>query len=157
LQIGLLHAARGGPAEIELRRYSAALFRAGIRLELSAVEPGLLLQRVRSGDFDLAALGWRGRGGEDPTPLLGGNGRLDRAGGHSARIDSLLERWRRADPGAGREEVARQLAAAVAEELPAIFLYRHDQVLLVHRRVRGLCDEGGRLDLRRVWLQDERR
>ncbi len=157
LQIGLLHAAAGGPAEVELRRYSASLFRAGIRLELSAVEPAVLWQRVRSGDFDLAALAWRGRAGEDPSPLLGGNGRFNQGGFRSARVDSLLQRWRQAEPGEGRDLVARELATAVAEEVPAIFLYRHDQVLLVHQRVQGLCSEGGRLDLRRVWLQDERR
>jgi peptide/nickel transport system substrate-binding protein len=155
LRVGLLHAAAGGVVEIELRRFSSNLYRAGMRLEVSTVEPGVLLQRLRSGDFDLAALSWRGRAGEDPSPLFGGAGRFNYGGFRSARVESLLDQWRRAESPELRDRASRKLAAVLAEELPAIYLYRHDQVLLVRDRVRGLCSDGGRVDLRRAWLQDD--
>jgi peptide/nickel transport system substrate-binding protein len=155
LQVALLHAGARGVAEIELRRFSANLYRSGIRLELVSLDPGALMQRLRSGDFDLAALSWNGRAGEDLTSLFGGSGRFNHGGFRSARVEALLDRWRRADTGELRDRATQQLASTLAEELPAIYLYRHDQVVLVHARVRGLCSDSGRLDLRRVWLAED--
>jgi peptide/nickel transport system substrate-binding protein len=159
LRVGLSHAGTGGGAlEIELRRFSTNLQRAGVRLEVSQVEPGALLQKLRAGDFDLVPLTWRGRTGEDPAPLLGtGPAGLSGPGAsRSPRIQALLEELRGAETDEVREGAVPRLALAIAEELPAIFLYRHDSVVLVRRRMRGLCSDSGRVDLRGAWLEPAR-
>ena len=153
LRLGLLHATGPGTLEVEIRRFSTHLQRAGVRLEVTALDPGQVLARLRGRDFDLVPLTWRGRVGEDPAPLLAPAGRFNHGGFRSPRVEALLEQWRAAeDPGA-REGVNLRLAQAVADELPAIFLYRHDRLVLVTRRVRGLCSESGRVDLRSAWLE----
>jgi peptide/nickel transport system substrate-binding protein len=154
LRLDLGHAAAaGGSFDIELRRFSTNLQRAGVRLEVAQVEPAALLQKVRAGDFDLVPLTWRGRKGEDPASLLGQGGRFNHGGFRSPRVQALLDELRAAETDELRDGVIPRLAQAIAEELPAIFLYRHDSVVLVTRRVRGLCSESGRLDLRGVWLE----
>jgi peptide/nickel transport system substrate-binding protein len=137
---------------IEIRRFSANLARAGIRLEVSDVEPAVLLARVRSGDFDLAPMVWRGRQGEDPGLMLGEAGHPGQGKGPGTRVQALLGELRAAETPEARPGLFARLAGAIADELPVIFLYRHDDLVLVTRRVRGLCQEGGQLDLRGVWL-----
>ncbi len=148
LRLTLIHAPAAGLAlEVELRRFTTHLQRAGIRLESAAVEPGVLLQRLRERAFDLVPLTWRGRAGEDLGPLLGESGRFNPGGSRSPQVQGLLDELRIVELREAREALASRLARVIADELPAVFLYRHDDALLVSRRVRGLCSESGRLDL----------
>jgi peptide/nickel transport system substrate-binding protein len=153
LRLGLLQAepVPAGRA-IEIRRFSSNLARAGIRLEVSALDPAALLARVRAGDFDLAPMVWRGRQGEDPGPMLGQGGHQARGSGSTSQVQALLAELRAAETPDVRPALFARLAVAIAKELPVIYLYRHDDLVLHTRRVRGLCQEGGRLDLRGVWL-----
>jgi hypothetical protein len=47
----------------------------------------------------------------------------------------------------------QKIGQTLAAEQPAVFLYRHDVMALVSRRVHGLAGAGDRLDLRAVWME----
>jgi peptide/nickel transport system substrate-binding protein len=150
-RLTLLHSG-GRIVTAELRRLAERLRRLGILLDLVALEPGPLLDRVRTGQFDLALLSWRSRPYEDPRPRFAAAGPYNFGGFRSARLEALLDELRATDGSATRVDLDHRLATVLAQELPAIFLYRHTELALASTRVRGLCNDGGRLDFSRAGL-----
>jgi ABC-type oligopeptide transport system substrate-binding subunit len=136
----------------QVRAYALDLRRSGILLDTATVDSALLLSRLESGDFDLAALTWEGRQDEDPRLLLAPQGDFEYTGWRPERLTTLLEAIRVAPLPAARAPLLGQLATLLASERPALFLYRHDVPMLVSRRVHGMAASGDRLDLRSVWL-----
>jgi hypothetical protein len=51
-----------------------------------------------------------------------------------------------------RASLWTRLGAATADEVPALFLYAHQRVLLLGTGVRGVCSDGVGLDLRAASL-----
>jgi peptide/nickel transport system substrate-binding protein len=153
LAFTLLYADPGPAAGPAAQRLADQAIRLGIRLEPTPAAPQLLADRLRAGKFDLALVAWHGRPREDPRPLLSRTGAYNSGAFHSPRIDGLLDRLVAAvDPGA-REGLWAQLGGAAAEEVPALFLYSHQRVLLLGTAVQGVCHDGTGLDLRGAWLQ----
>ena len=148
-RLTLIHSG-GRIATAELRRLAERLRRLGILLELIALEPGPLAERLRTGQFDLALLSWTSRPFEDPRPRFASGGPFNFGGFRSPRLDALLEEMRALDGPNTRPDLDRRLGLLMAEELPAIFLYRHTDLALAATRVRGLCNDGGRLDFSRA-------
>ena len=136
----------------EAKRFAADLRRAGLLLEIATVEAAGIPDRIKAGDFDLTPMLWDGRPDEDPGPLYGLHGEFNRSAFRSDRVQALIDQIRAAEGPAARAPLLGDLAAALAAELPVIFLYRHDTAALVSRRVHGLAGQGADIDLRAAWI-----
>jgi peptide/nickel transport system substrate-binding protein len=152
LRLTLLEIAGGKSVAAEIRAYAHDLRRAGLSVEVVPVDAATLLARMRQGDFDLAPMMWEGLPDDDPGALFDPRGELAFTGYRSPVLAALLDELRLADGPPVRAPILQRIAELLAGELPVIFLYRHDVAALVARRVHGLAGEGGRLDLRGVWL-----
>jgi peptide/nickel transport system substrate-binding protein len=136
----------------EVKAFAMDLRRVGILLDTATVDASALVARVERGDFEMAALTWDGRKDEDPRLLLGSQGDFQHTGYRSERFSTTIDLVRAALSPSGRAPLLRQLAEILAEDHPAIFLYRHDVPVLVSRRVHGLAAVGERLNLQSVWV-----
>jgi peptide/nickel transport system substrate-binding protein len=136
----------------EVRAYAMDLRRSGILLDTSTLDAASLFARIESGDYDLAALTWEGRADEDPRLLFSSTGEFEYTGYRSERLSALVDAIRVAPSPSARAPLLGQLAGQLAVDRPALFLYRHDVVLLASRRVHGLAAVGDHLDLRSVWV-----
>jgi peptide/nickel transport system substrate-binding protein len=152
LRLTFAHAAGVRSLATEARRFAADLRRAGLLLEIVPVDPAALVERLRAGQFDLAPVAWEGRPDEDPRPLFGAHGEFNYGGFRSDSVQALLEELRMAATPAARVPIFDRLATALADELPVIFLYRHRGAALVSRRVHGLSEDAGNIDLRAAWV-----
>jgi peptide/nickel transport system substrate-binding protein len=153
IRLSFVHAAGARSAATEAKRFATDLRRAGLLLEIVAVDPGTILERLKRGEFDLAPLMWEGRADEDPRPLYGVQGEFNHGDYRSERAQGLIDEIRLLVDPAARRPVFARLASVLAAELPVIFLYRHDVAALVSKRVHGLAGEGTDLDLRSVWVE----
>src|SRR5437899_3104356 len=132
------------PSTSVLRRQYAQLLQEqyrviGVHVEIDALDPGALQQRISSGRFDSAILSRS----NDPSPssgitqtwTRGGIGGSNYTRYSSPEFDRLVDR---AIAAASRDQ-ARQLWRAAMETInadaPAIFLYSLDNVAGIHRRV----------------------
>jgi peptide/nickel transport system substrate-binding protein len=152
LRLTFAHAAGVRSLATEARRFAADLRRAGLLLDIVPVDPAAFVERLRAGQFDLAPVVWEGRPDEDPRPLYGAHGEFNYGGFRSEAVQALLDELRMAATPAARRPIFERLAAQLAEELPVIFLYRHRAAALVSRRVHGLTEDAGTIDLRGAWV-----
>jgi peptide/nickel transport system substrate-binding protein len=136
----------------EVKAFAMDLRRVGILLDTATVDAPALVARIERGDFEMAALTWDGRKDEDPRLLLTGQGDFQHTGYRSERFSTTIDLLRAAALPSGRAPFLQQLAEILAEDHPALFLYRHDVPLLVSRRVHGLSAVGERLNLQSVWV-----
>ena len=121
-------------------------------MDLVTVDASTLLQRLKQGEYDLAPMLWEGRTDDDPRLLFGPQGELAFTGYRSEALPPLLDQLRLADGPAARSPILQLIGETLAAEQPVLFLYRHDVMALVSRRVHGLAGSGDRLDLRAVWV-----
>ncbi|MCZ6477120.1 MAG: ABC transporter substrate-binding protein [Gemmatimonadetes bacterium] len=129
------------------------LRRVGVRMEIRPLEPGLVFDRLRSGDFEAAftvfqhLAGWLER-------FLGAGSRL---GYENPAVTSLIDRAvATADPDT-MDAIHRDLAEIFRRDLPVTFLFPRTESYFVHRRIRGL--EGRYwpdpvLHMEELWLED---
>jgi peptide/nickel transport system substrate-binding protein len=152
LRLTLLQTAGSRSLALEAHAFTLELRKAGILLDVVPADPATILARLKKGEFDLAPMVWEGRPDDDPTPLFGSDG-IDNFGGYrSSTVDALLDELRRAPGAAARRPLLQRLAALIAEEQPALFLYRYDVPALISNRVHDLTAVGDRLDLTQVWV-----
>jgi peptide/nickel transport system substrate-binding protein len=151
LALGLLRAADSPAAEQAAERFALDAARAGLRVQIQPLDPDKLRERLRTGDFDLALLSWRGRPGEDLRPLFGEGGAFNHGAFHAPAVQELLDQLAVAAEGTEGPLQAR-LSEALGREHPALFLFRHQRVVVLSRNVQGLCHDGRDLDVRGVWL-----
>jgi peptide/nickel transport system substrate-binding protein len=137
----------------EVRAFAMDLRRAGILLDTTSLDGVALLARVERGDFDLCGLTWDGRKDEDPRLLISSQGDFQYTGFRSEGFTTVIDRLRVSSSPATRAPLLQQLADILANDRPALFLYRHDVPTLVSRRVHGLAAVGDRLDFRSVWVE----
>ena len=152
VRLTLLLPAGSKAAAAEGRAFALDLRRAGLLLDPVTVDPSTLLSRLKQGEFDLAPMLWEGRPDDDPRMLFGPQGELAFTGYRSDALAPLLDELRLADGPRARAPLLQRIGETLAAEQPVIFLYRHDVVALVSRRVHGLTGSGDRLDLRAVWV-----
>jgi len=136
----------------EVKAFAMDLRRVGLLLDTTTVDGATLLTRVERGDYEMAALSWDGRADEDPRLLLGSQGDFQHTGYRSDRFATTIDMLRATSLPTGRAAPLQQLAEVLAEDRPALFLYRHDVPVLVSRRVHGLAAVGERLNLQSVWV-----
>jgi peptide/nickel transport system substrate-binding protein len=148
----LLIASGGRTAVTEAHAFVFEARKTGLLLDLTAVDPAVLLARVKKADFDLALLLWEGRPDEDPGLMFGSGGPFNFAGYRSAEVDATLEALRLGVGPTQRQSLLAALGAQLAHDQPVLFLYQFDVPALVARRVHGLAAVGDRIDLRRAWV-----
>jgi len=136
----------------EVKAFALDLRRVGILLDTVTVDGTALFARVQRDEFEMAALTWDGRRDEDPRLLLGNQGDFQHTGYRSDRLSTAVDLIKVAVSPSGRGPLEQQLAEVLAEDRPALFLYRHDVPILVSRRVHGLAALGDRLNLQSVWV-----
>jgi peptide/nickel transport system substrate-binding protein len=137
---------------VEVHGFVLEMRKSGLLVDVVTADGPTFLARLRRGEFDLAPLMWEGAPDETPQPMYGAGGAFNYGGGSSPALESLWDALRVAPGEAGRKPLLARVAQIVADEQPAIFLYRVDVPALVSTRVHGLAAVGDRLDLRRVWL-----
>lgn len=115
--------------------------------------PAVLRNRLRSGDFDLALVEWRGEVDRDLEPLLGTGGDLNHGGFSDSGVDRILANLHEAWEPAGRAPLLRELAEAFAAQWPVAPIVAPHPYGLVHRRVRGVTPWNGWLSLRDLSLE----
>jgi peptide/nickel transport system substrate-binding protein len=136
----------------EVKAFALDLRRVGILLDTTTIDGSTLVGRLARDDFEMAAMTWDGRKDEDPRLLLGSQGDFQYTGYRSDRFTATVDLLKVAIAPLGRAPLEQQLADVLAEDRPALFLYRHNVPVLVSRRVHGLAGQGDRLDLQGVWV-----
>lgn len=108
--------------------------RAGIDIQLSAMEGNVLFDRLRQRDFDIVAAGrslsptlW------DPKQNWHSEGD-NRTGFGDAETDALIDEIRTTLDEASRNQLYKQLQARIYEDQPEIFLFMPQERLIVHKR-----------------------
>jgi ABC-type transport system substrate-binding protein len=135
-----------------VKAFALDLRRVGILLDTTTIDGSALMGRLARDDFEMAAMTWDGRKDEDPRLLLGSQGDFQYTGYRSDRFAATVDLLKVAISPFGRAPLEQQLADVLAEDRPALFLYRHNVPVLVSRRVHGLAGQGDRLILQGVWV-----
>jgi peptide/nickel transport system substrate-binding protein len=152
IRLTMLEVAGSRTLPIEVHAFVLEMRKAGLLVDVVATDPATVQARLQRGEFDLAPMMWEELPDEDPSPLFAANGTFNYGGYQSSTLEPLWDQLRVAIGEGGRRPLLAQIARILADEQPAIFLYRTDVPALVSTRVHGLAAVGDRLDLRRVWL-----
>lgn len=126
----------------------------GVRMELVPLEPGVWLERLRSGDFEAAV----GEVGTSPPSLEREFGRGSWTGYRNERAADLIARANAAVDPEDKDAIYAELAAILRDDLPLTALFPDYEMHVAHRRVRGLSSPWRAVPLRNmedVWLEDE--
>jgi len=152
IRLRLIHVAGSKLSAREVHLFSLELRRAGVLLDVQALDAATFASRLATQSFDLAPLVWEGRPLEDPRLLFGARSPFNYGGYRSIHLDSMVDELMTSATLSAQAAQHERIARFLSVELPAVFLYRQDTLSLVGQRVRGLSADGGFLDLRRVWL-----
>jgi peptide/nickel transport system substrate-binding protein len=134
----------------------APMRRAGVLLDIRTGSEAVVMNRLRSGDFDLGVIESTGAVDGDLSPLLETGGAWNVGRCSSRRIDAALAELRGLWEPGSRVPAMGELAAAVAESWPIAAVVAPEPQGLVHRRVRGVTVWDGWLDLRALSIDPAR-
>jgi peptide/nickel transport system substrate-binding protein len=129
--------------------------KAGFFVEVRRGNAAVLMNRLKTGDFDLALLEWNASVDTDLSPLVGAGGKLNFGRFKDDAVEAILDRLRAAQTPAARAKILPELADRLAETWPIIPIAAPDPVGLVHRRVRGVRVWDGWIRLRHLSLAHE--
>ncbi len=129
-----------------------SLRRAGILTSVRTASAAVILNRLESGDFDLAFVEWRGDVDRGVGELVGIGGALNFGRFGDAQVEELLGALESVWQPAKRAPLMAQLALELARALPIVPLIAPDPYGLVHHRVRGVKPWNGWLSLRELSL-----
>jgi len=153
IRLTMLEPAGNKLFNVEARAFVLEMRKAGILVDLVSTDSATILQRLKRGEFDLAPMTWQGAPDDASEALFGSDGAFNYGGYRSGALDALLDEARNAAGPPARAPILARIAHLLADDQPAIFLYRYDVPALVAGRVHGLAAVGDRFDLRRVWLE----
>ncbi len=145
----------GGEENDDRDRIATALTEAGFFVEVRRGSSGVLMNRLETGEFDLALLEWDAMVDVDLAPLVGTRGRLNYGRYADSDTDALLDRLHAAESPAARRPIVAELGAHLARTVPFVALSAPDPRGLMHRRVRGAVVWNGWIALRRLSLAHE--
>ncbi len=128
---------------------------AGFFVEVRRGNAAVLMNRLETGDFDLALLEWNASVDTDLFPLVGARGKLNFGKFKDDAVEAILDRLRAAQTPAARAKILPELADRLADTWPIIPILAPDPVGLVHRRVRGVRVWDGWIQLRHLSLARE--
>jgi peptide/nickel transport system substrate-binding protein len=141
-----------GDAERDL--LVGGLRKAGFVVEVRSGDPAVILNRLKSGDFELAMIDWRARSDEDLGPLLGTGGARNWGGYASPAMNAALQATRETWEPAGRAAHVADIGKLLLADFPIVPMYAADPIGLVHRRVRGLVARDGWFAIRALTLDE---
>jgi peptide/nickel transport system substrate-binding protein len=130
-----------GDAERDL--LVGGLRKAGFAVEVRSGDPAVLLNRLKSGDFELAMIDWRARSDEDLDALVSTGGARNWGGYSSKAMDAAIAAAEAAWEPATRVARVAEIGRLMATDWPIVPMYAADPIGLVHRRVRGLVVRDG--------------
>jgi peptide/nickel transport system substrate-binding protein len=139
-------------ADPERDRVIEAWKRAGIGVDVRGGSEGVVMNRLESGDFDVAFVEWSGTADMDLSPWLGSGKGENLARIASPKLDRALAALAEAWEPAERSRLGGDLAAAFVEAMPWAPIVAAVPQGLVHRRVRGVTVADGWLDFTRLTL-----
>ena len=148
LKVVLVASGAGGEPEALV----TSLRRGGFLVDLRVVAGDDTLARLRAGDFDLAAIDYRGRADEDLGPLVGTGGAKNLGGFSRPDVDEALAAAAEPWEPASRQAPVAELGRRVAAGLPLLPLVRPTPHGLVSRRVHGLTVDDGWFAIRALTL-----
>jgi len=128
---------------------------AGVFVEVRRGNAAVLMNRLDTGEFDLALLEWNSSMDTDLSPLVGVGGKLNFGRFKDDQVEAILDRLRAAQTPAARRKILPELADRLAQTQPIIPIVALDPVGLVHHRVRGLRAWDGWIRLRDLSLAHE--
>lgn len=136
-------------------RVIRALRRSGILVEQRTGSAAVLMNRLRSGEFDLAFLDWRSSVDVDLSPLFETGGARNYGRFSDKRVDRALSELRAAGEPSSRAPLTGAFARLIAETWPIAPVVAPEPYGLLHRRVRGAVVWDGWLSLRDLSFVDE--
>lgn len=145
-------ASSGRKADPERTLIFETLKRYGFSIVVRDGSEGVILNRVRAGDFDVALLEYAAPVDMDLGPLLGTNGAVNFGKCGSPEIDAALAALDAEWVPPERAQGIGELASAVAASMPIAGLIEPSPQGLVHRRVSGVVVWDGWFDLRALKL-----
>jgi peptide/nickel transport system substrate-binding protein len=142
-----VHDASGPPAKTERDYFVEAARRAGVVIEVKTGGESWLDKKLGEGQWDIVEIAWNGRVDMDVTPLVAGKTTKRPA---QPRVDHTLEAMAAAWDPAERANLAKELAAALAESWPIAGIVADAPQGLIHHRVQNVRIWNGWIDLSQV-------
>jgi peptide/nickel transport system substrate-binding protein len=136
--------------------FQEQLHGAGIEMIIEPVDAAQLIQRMRTHDFDAAAMSWSSADAvSDQYDLFHSSqaeGGKNYVGLNDRAIDGLLEAIRSVTVEEDRQELERRLQRALFDDQVYLFLTARPALDAAKRRVHGLQPSLAGYDLSRVWV-----
>ncbi len=129
----------------------------GIKVKLELLEFGTLLDRLTSGNYQAALLGWSGRIDPDGNTyrFFHTEGGLNNSGYKNSEVDKILDKTRRVTDLEKRKELFQDLMVHLDRDLPYIFVYHPREIKAFKDNVKGFTPYAdGLLRLENVWIED---
>lgn len=126
----------------------------GVRMDIAYVEPTVMWQRLKAGDFEA----WFGVGQPHPASQLRDFGRGNRSGYRSAAAFEIIDRLVANANPAEEDRLYKLLSDIYVTDMPFTRLLPWSRDWFVHRRVRGLrvpllIDPDTAME--RLWMEDD--
>lgn len=133
----------------------AELRRVGVRMDLQPLDGSSTFERIRAGDFEAAFSTYDNNPGSLASIALGKGAPL---GYRNQRVAELVALAAATSVPDERDGIYRELAAILREDLPITFLFPRVDVVIAHRRLRGLR-EPWRVDpawhMEDLWIEED--
>lgn len=130
---------------------------AGIEVKISLLEFGTLLDRLQSGNYQAALLGWSGRIDADGNTFrfFHSTGGLNNSFYQNDEVDQILEKTRQISDVKTRKALFSDLMKHLDRDLPYIFVYHPKEINAFKKRVHGFATyPDGLLRLHEVWVEE---
>ncbi len=137
LEIEVLLYPNNKTATAFLTKYQEDLAKAGIRLKLTMLESGALIDRRRSGDFDALTLAWQTAIESDPEQIWHSKGGSNFGGLADPAIDELIGKGQRELDPARRASIWHELQRKVYDLQPYLFCFNVPRKFAMNRKIRG--------------------
>ncbi|MGM0410824.1 MAG: ABC transporter substrate-binding protein [Bacillota bacterium] len=129
----------------------------GIDIELEQLEFGTLLDRLTSGNYQAALLGWSGRMDPDGNTyrFFHSEGGLNDSNYKNEEVDQILNETREVSKTEERKDLFQDLMVHLDRDLPYIFVYHPKEIKAFKDNVKGFTPYAdGLLRLEEVWIEN---
>jgi len=140
LQVDLLMLEQGNPSHDIANMITESAAKAGIKIVPRFLESGVLTQKLRTHDFDLAFVNWSlGSQQQDYTQLWHTHSWLSASGTNyggfgDATSDALIDSIKYTLNDSLRYAMSKRLQKIIYDAQPYVFMYSADRKLIIHKR-----------------------
>jgi peptide/nickel transport system substrate-binding protein len=142
LKLKILRSRESSEMDTAAQMLRVELRAAGIEAEVETADFGYLKTQLRRGRFEIALIGLAPRPEEDLSLMLHSKGELNYGGYSNPMVDALLESMRNTAGLEERQRSAQRLHRLLYEDPPFTVLYAPIELMMVHRRIKGLANNG---------------